>query len=205
VEGRSQNLFINDVFAARKTVSLRGVGDFTNHIQNVFVNLDYDDTRNAYHQSKSHALNANSTFLDWTFPVVSEADGQVSYSATVAYKDGTSENIPKTVAQTNTILLPPPVQDFLDVQVVTDLIDWTQVRLARVSLSYADPENNARVTKDLIFSPTNKANTNWKVELKNRNRDQYTYKIVYFLGGGLQKTVGPTDTKDRALILDPRT
>jgi hypothetical protein len=203
-DGRSPNLFVNDVFGGRKTVNLRGIGDFTNRIQNVFVNLDYDDARNHYHQSKSHALSSASTSLDWTFPVVSEANGTVTYSATVSFKDGTpAESIPKTEATTGTILLPPPAQDILDVQLITDLIDWAQVRLARVSLSYADTENNVRFAKDIIFSPTNKANTNWKIELKNRTRDKYTFKVVYFLAGGLQKTVGPTDTPERALILDP--
>lgn len=203
-EGRAQNLFINDVFAGRKTISVRGVGDFTNRIQTVFVNLEYADTRNAYQQTKSQALSAATSFFDWSFPVISETDGKVSYSATVAYKDGTSDNIPKTVAPTNTILLPPAVQAFLELQIVTDLLDWNQIRLARVSLSYDDPDNAIVLAKDLIFSPTNKANTSWKVELKNKTRDQYTYKVVYFLSDGLQKTVGPTVTKDRALILDQR-
>jgi hypothetical protein len=57
-------------------------------------------------------------------------------------------------------------------------------------------------SKDLIFSPTNKANTTWKVELKNKLQDQFTYTVTYYLTSGLQRTVGPTTTKDRALILD---
>ena len=203
MEGRSQNLFINDVFDGRKTIGIRGIGDFTSRIQTVFVNLEYRDTKNNYTQTRSQALSAASTFFDWTFPVISETEGQVTYSATIAYKDGTSETIPETVAETDTILLPPPVEAFLEVMIVPDLIDWNQVRLVRVSLSYNNPEQGVAVTKDYILSRTRDSVQTWKVELQDQERDKYTYKIVYFMVDGLQKTVGPNETNDRTLILDP--
>lgn len=202
LESRADKLFINDVFDARKTISVRGIGDFTNRIQTIFINLRYEDTRNDYIQTRSQALSAAQSFFDWTFPVISETEGQVTYSATVAYKDGTSEDILETIAETDTILLPPAIEAFLEVMLVTDLIDWSQVRLVRVSLNYSDPDQGVAVAEDFIFSPTNNASKTWKVELKDKDRDQYTYKIVYFMADGLQKTVGPNDSKERTLILD---
>jgi len=89
------------------------------------------------------------------------------------------------------------------VQIVPELVDWTQVRLIRVSLGYTDTDNNVQQSKDLIFSAANKASTTWKVELKNKQHDQFTYEVTYYLASGLQKTIGPKTTKDRALILDP--
>jgi hypothetical protein len=203
-EGRSQKLFINDVFDGRKTVAVRGVGDFTNRIQTVFVDLTYDDATNGYTQSKSQALTGASQFFDWTFPVVDDDLGQLTYKATVSYKDGTSDPVPSTVATTDTILLPPVTEAFLEVQVVTELVDWTQVRLVRVSLSYADPENDVAESDDFIFSPTNTANTAWKIPIRNKQLDEFTYHITYYLATGLQKTVGPATTRDKAVILDPR-
>jgi hypothetical protein len=201
-EGRSQKLFINDVFDARQTVAVRGIGDFTGRIQTIFVDLEYQDAANGYTLTKSQALTGASPFFEWTFPVINDKGGKVTYKATVAYKDGTNETLPPTLAASNTIVLPPVVEAFLEVQVVADLVDWTQVRLVRVALSYADPDNKVAQSKDLIFSPTNKANTTWKVELKNKLQDQFTYTVTYYLTSGLQRTVGPTTTKDRALILD---
>lgn len=203
MQGRSQKLFINDVFDGRKTVAVRGVGDFAGRIQTVFVDLEYKDPANNYSQSKSQALTAASPFFEWTFPVIDAAAGQVTYKAMVAYKDGSSESVPMTPAASSTILLPPVVEAFLEVQLVPDLIDWTQVRLARVSLSYADPDNKIAASKDFIFSPTNKAVASWKVELKNRLQDSFRYQVTYYLAGGLQRTVGPSSTKERTLILDP--
>jgi hypothetical protein len=203
LEGRSRKLFINDVFSNRKTVAVRGVGDFTNRIQTVFVDLDWLEPANDYEQTKSQALSGASPFFDWTFPVIDDSGGKLSYKATTAYKDGTSDQLPVTVATTSTILLPPPVEAFLEVQVVPDLIDWTTVRLARVSLSYTDPEAGMAQSKDLIFSSTSHAEATWRVELKDRDKDEYTYSVTYYLTDGLQKKEGPVTTRDRALILDP--
>lgn len=203
LQGRAQKLFVNDVFDGRKTVSVRGVGDFAARIQSVFVDLEYKDPANQYTQTKSQALSAAAPFFDWAFPVINPNAGQITYKAMISYKDGTTDTVPLTPLTSSTLLLPPAIESYLEVQLVTDLVDWTQVRLARVSLSYADPDSGATTSKDFIFSPTNKANTSWKVELKNKQQDSFRYQLTYYLASGLQKTVGPLSTKDRALILDP--
>jgi len=203
MEARSPNLFINDVLGGRKTISVRGAGDFVNRIQSVFVNLKYTDTKNDYTLTRSQALTAATSFFDWVIPVISETLGQVSYSADVIYKDGTSEHIPETNAQGDTILLPTPVQAFLEVALVTDLIDWTQVKLVRASLNYHDPDGGVTTAKDFIFSQQKSAGVSWKIELKNREHTTYSYTITYFMTSGLQKTVGPKNSKVTSLILDP--
>jgi len=203
IEGRSRKLFINDVFTSRKTVSVRGVGDFTRKIQTVFVDLDWEEKANGYEQTKSQALSAQSTFFDWTFPVINDTGGRLSYKATTNYQDGPPDQLPLTVATTSTILLPPPPVAFLEVQVQSDLVDWTTVRLARVSLSYSDPEGGVSQAKDLILTPKDHAPVTWRVDLKDKSKDAYTYTVTFYLVPRLQKTVGPVTTRDRALILDP--
>lgn len=203
LSGRSTSLFINDVFGGRKTFSVRGVGDFTSRIQTIFVDLEYEDSKNGYTQSKSQAISSASPFFDWSFPIVSETGGVISYKATVAYKDGTSTTIQKTVATSDTLILPPATEAFLDVQMVTDLIDWEKVKLGRVSLNYADPDNRIAEAKDFIFSTTKHENATWRVELKNKELDTFSYKVTYYMADGLQKSVGPKDTEERTLVLDP--
>lgn len=203
LESRSSNLFINDVFGGRKTVSVRGAGDFANRIQSVFVNLTYTDVRNDYTQTRSQALTAAVTFFDWVIPVISETGGKVTYSADVVYRDGTSEHIPETQAVSDTILLPPPVEAFLEINLEPALLDWTRVKLVRASLSYHDPEGGVSVAKDFIFSAQKAAGQTWKIELKNGDHKTYAYKITYFMMDGLQKTIGPKDSTDLTLILDP--
>lgn len=202
-QARAQNLFIDDVFGATIDIGIRGIGDFANRIQNIFLDLVYDDAGNNYHQSKSIAINAGNPFAQWTFPAISQTAGTVTYSGTVAYKDGTSEAIPPTVATTNTILVPPAVEDFLEVMVITDLVDWTQVRLARVTLDYQDPDNSVSERKDFVFSERNAASQSWKVELRDKTVAGYTYKITYFMADGSKREVGPESSTDQTLILDP--
>lgn len=93
-------------------------------------------------------------------------------------------------------------ETFLEVKLVTDRIDWNQVRLVRVSLDYNDPEHGLSVTKNFLFSPVSRVSAVWNVRLKNKDRDQYTTKIVYFMKNGVHKTVGPEHGNDRTLILD---
>jgi hypothetical protein len=162
------------------------------------------DAKNNYSLNRSQALSSASSFFDWSFPVIDPDGGEVTYSATVSYKDGTSQEIPKTVAKSDTILLPPIVEAFLEVQLVPDLVDWEQVRLARVAMSYEDPDQAITENKDFIFSPTKHDIETWRVELKNKELDDYTYEAMYFLTGGLQKSVGPKLTDSRTLILDPQ-
>ncbi len=202
--GRAERLFVNDVFDARRVIAVRGVGDFAGRIQTVFVDLEYKDAANNYTQVKSQALTAASPFFEWSVPVIDENGGTVTYKAQVAYRDGTLEQLPPTVASSNTIVLPPPAQAFLELQVVADQLDWNAVRLVTLSLAYQDLDNGVQETKTFIFSPTNKANQNWKVEQRNRQVSDYTYSVTYYLVDGLQKSVAPTTGHERILILDHR-
>lgn len=203
LESRSSNLFINDVFGGRKTVSVRGVGDFATRIQSVFVNLTYTDARNDYTQTRSQALSSATTYFDWVIPVISRTGGKVTYSADVAYRDGTSEHIPDKQATSDTILLPPPVEAFLEITLEPALLDWTLVKLVRASLSYQDSGGSVSVAKDFIFSAQKTASQSWKIELRNQDHKTYAYKITYYMVDGLQKTVGPKNSTDLTLILDP--
>ena len=203
IESRAQNLFINDVFAGRKTIGVRGIGDFQTKIQTVFLDLKYIDEENDYIQTKSQALTADVLNFEWNFPVISETGGTVTYSGTISYNDGTSEEIPETIANTNTILVGELVEDILKVEIFTDLVDWTTVRLARVSFRYEDPDNDVSEKKDFIFSPTKNDPQTWEVKLKDKDQSQYSYTVMYFMTDGTRKTVGPTTSGELSLILDP--
>ena len=74
------------------------MGDFTGRIQTIFVDLEYNDATNKYTQNKSQALTGASPFFEWTFPVINDKAGKVTYKATVAYKDGTNEELPPVIA-----------------------------------------------------------------------------------------------------------
>jgi hypothetical protein len=199
-EGRAENLFIQDPFGGRKTIGVRGVGDFANRINQVYLDLVYTDEKNTYTQTKSLALSKDTPFFDWSFPVISPTLGKVTYSGTVVFKDGTTEPVPLTIAPTDTILVPKP-GDILEITIIPDLVDWSGVRLAKVSLHYEDAGNGIDERKDFIFSPQRKDMQTWKIDQKDKTINQVTYQVIYYVGN-TQKIVGPTTTTDPTLILE---
>lgn len=197
----SPQLYINDPFVAMQTISLRAVGDLTNKISSIAVDLTYKDDANAYVQKKTMALSAASPFFDWTFPVLNETAGKVVYSVTINRTDGTSEDFPETVADRPTIRVGDIVQSRLEVLVVPDLLDFTQIKLVQVSLSYADEANAIAAHKDIILK-AGAINSTWTVDLKNKAKTDYTWSAKFFLNDGTHREVPLTKTSDASLILE---
>ena len=202
IQDRSSNLFINDVFGGRKTISIRGVGDFTNKINKLFLDVVYTDAQNDYVQTKSVALSSQLDFFDWSFPVISETDGIVEYSGNVVYRDGTVEAIENTLAEEDTILVPKPVEDKLNVMVVADLIDWASVKLVRVDLSYIDSGNGINERKTMLFSDTKPDSQSWEVELRDKMKITYQSTITYFMVDTSRSVDGPKDQTTDLLLLE---
>ena len=205
MESRAPNLFINDVFSANRTISVNGVGDFNAHIANVFVDLLYDDAANNHHATRSVVLNAGSPMNRWVLPVISATGGELSYSGTVTFKDGSSDVIPRTVAESDTILLPKPADAFLEVMILPDLVDWSAIKLATVKLTHTDPESGVPNIKTFVFSPAKREMQTWRIPLKNAADTSYSSTITYFMTAGGSQVVGPDTSTDQTIVLDPAT
>jgi hypothetical protein len=198
-EGRSPILMVNDVWSAVKTVALRSRGNFDNDVEAILVDLTYDDAVNKYTQTKSIALTKETKFFDWTFPVISETAGTVSYSGTIKYLDTREESF-SGQATGNTIIVGPKVTGFLEVTVLADMIDFSQVRLAKITLSYSDEANSVKAKKDVIFKQGSVQPQMFKVELKDKTKTSYTWKAEFFMIDGSDKKTPVTTTDDETLI-----
>jgi hypothetical protein len=205
VKGKEQDapqLYINDPFSANKTVGLRAVGDLNTKIQSIMVDLVYRDPgNNNYTQTKSMALSKATSFFDWTFPVIDENAGEVRYSGTIQYMDGTTRDIPDTVATRSTIQLGDVVADRLEIMVVPDLIDFAAVKLVNVSLRYTDDANDVDERKDLIFKAGEQAK-NWTVDLKNKSARDYKWSARFFMADGSRKEVTDQPGEGETVILE---
>ncbi|MBC7985600.1 MAG: hypothetical protein H7X93_02875 [Sphingomonadaceae bacterium] len=200
-EQDAPQLYINDPFAATQTVSLRAIGDLTNKIASIMVDLTYADEANAYVQKKTISLSQAQAFFDWSFPVITETGGKVGYSATILYKDGTSTEIPETQATRSTIQLGDVVADRLEVAIIPDLLDFTVVKLVNASLHYEDAANGISERKDFIFKTGDAAKT-WTVDLKDKMKTGYSWSAKYFLTDGTQRATPPTPTQELSLLLE---
>jgi hypothetical protein len=198
----ASQIYINDPFSAMKTVGLRAVGDLNTKIQSIMVDLVYKDAgNNNYTQTKSMALSKATPFFDWTFPVIDENAGELTYSGTIQYADGTTQDIPPTKAMRSTIQLGDVVADRLEVMIVPDLIDFTAVKLVNVSLRYVDDPNHVDERKDLIFKAGEQAK-NWTVDLKNKAARDYKWSARFFMSDGSRKEVTDQPGQGETVILE---
>lgn len=179
-ESNSEDLFINDPFSAVKTVGLRGLGNFDTDVDTIFVDLKYSDDKRQYTVTKSIALSKQQPFFDWSFPVINPTAGKVSYSGTIKLKNGTVEAIAPVDGAPDTILVGKLVADTLEISVAPDLIDWSAVKLVKVSLHYADAANHVDVHKDFLLKQGAPA-ASWKVDLKDKTKTAYDWTATYFM------------------------
>lgn len=198
-EGRSPVLMINDVWNATKTIAVRARGNFDTDVDAILVDLTYNDALNKYTQTKTLALTKENKFFDWSFPVISETGGEVSYSGTIKYLNNKEESFSGKATE-NTIIVGPKVTGFLEVTVLADMIDFEQVKLAKINLSYLDDKNDVKAKKDIIFKPGATDPQTFKVELKDKKKTSYDWQAQFFLNDGSSKKTPVISTEEETLI-----
>jgi hypothetical protein len=199
--GLTPDLFISDPFTGTKTVSIRAMGDLENEIDTIFGDFKYLDDANTYTKTTSIALNKGNPFLDWSFPAIDPASGKVFYSGNIRYKNGQVEEIPDSDTTKDTILIGKKVEDTLDVEVLADLLDFSVIRLAKVSLRYEDAANSVSKQADNVFKQGSNTSFRWSVELKDKKKREYKWRAEYFLTNG-RKSTDWTTTSEPTLVLE---
>jgi hypothetical protein len=203
---KGQRFYVDDPFSASRSVQLRTRGDFERRIDTIFVDLTYDDDVNKYRQTSSIALSKDKRFTDWTFPVVDERSGKVTYHAITTFKDGTSSDSGDQVLNGSTLLLGEDTAT-LTVKVIPDLLDWNVVKLASIELHYTDPKNGVDERESFTFrkgAPEGK----WELALRDRNRKTYEWAAKFFMQDGSKrdsKSPGAVPDEDLILELPPET
>ncbi|HTE24171.1 hypothetical protein [Flavitalea sp.] len=199
-EGNSRTLFIEDPFVDFKDIMIRAGGNLDTEIDNILLDLQYDEPDNNYRQNKQIELSKANPFGEWSIPIIDSKSGKVTYSGTIRYKSGLSEDIPITTAERNSIIVGPQVEKVLKVQVLPDLLDFKRVKLAKITLHYTDTVNDIDEVIDCIFRPGATAPFEWTVNLKDKQNSKFSWEANYFLVDGSVKR--PTRvTTDELTIL----
>jgi hypothetical protein len=200
----ASQIYVGSPFGGRKTISLRAIGDLQSDLATIFVDVKYVDAKNNYTQATSVALSKSQPFSDWTFPVIDDTTGTVTYSGTMQFQDGQVQSIPDTPATKNTILVGRAKDDseFLSVTLQPDLLDFTKLKLVKVALHYVDKAHDMDSTKDFVIT---KATTNapvWTLRLQDKSKKTYEYKASFFLQDGTSKSIGPISSDEPILLLE---
>jgi hypothetical protein len=194
----AKELRINDPFSSIRTVNIRGFGDFDNRIDTIFVDLKYVDELNAFTQTFSTALNKESTFGEWKFPAILQDGGKLTYTGTIRFKDGTVQTIEETPIDGASVML-GDVQLEQPITVLADLVDWTKVKLVKVTMV---SETDVEDTEDLIFKQASPTPLTWRLPYKDKNKKRaYSYRAQYFPISGSPKDVVGTTTTEESVVL----
>ena len=200
ISAQSNQLYINSPFSNTRTITVRSLGDLEKDINTIFADLKYEDAQNQYVVTQNIALSKARPFFDWAFPVVSAGAGKVTYSATIQYKDGTSETVSKEIS--GNVIEIGKIADILEVQVVFDLLDITKVKLAKVSLSYKDEPNNIDEKKDFLFKAGSTSPMTWTVKLKDKTKNSYQWQAEFFMVDGTKKSIDLKTGSEPTLLLE---
>jgi|SoiMethySBSTD1v2_1073268.scaffolds.fasta_scaffold136324_1 hypothetical protein len=193
-------LFVNDPWSDTETVTINASGNL-DEIENIFVDLKYEDAVNRYTQTQSVVLNKENPTHPWEFPIINQS-GKLTYSGTIKYKDGKEEDIAQTEVPQDkrTIFVGPKVLGFLQVDIMSDLLDFKVIKLAKISLQYTDTQNGIDARKDVIFKAGQTDSVQWKVELKNKTKTDYQWQATFFLNDGTKTDTPLKTATDQTLI-----
>ncbi len=147
------------------------------------------------------ALSRSNSFVDWTFPVIDDLRGTITYKGTIQLKNNQVETIPETTTTDTTIMVGRKIEEMITVRVLPNLLDFNQLDLAIVSLAYVDAANNINARTELVFDSASQAQQTWVLPLKDRNANQYQWGAVFYLKDGSERTIAPQMTPNLTIPL----
>ncbi|WP_075660742.1 hypothetical protein [Streptomyces acidiscabies] len=195
-----QRFYVDDPFSANRTVQVRTRGDFERSVDTIFLDLSYEDEVNGYRQTDSVALSKDKRFLDWRFPVIDERAGKVTWRTVTTFRDGSDKDSGEQTL-TGSLLLVGPASDTLTVTVVPDLVNWSVIKLAKVTLHYTDPANQIEDTETLVFRKGDSEKTYERVVL-DRTMKRYEWQVDLFAVDGGAAVHAQGAGTDEVLIIE---
>jgi hypothetical protein len=200
VQSQSSTVFINSPFTMH-TYSFLAEGDFATGIDNIFLKLQYADDANKLAQEADYTFSSGKTQYDWLIPVVAHSKGQITYSGVITYKNHTTENISPTTATADLIEFGPADQLIISVTPDTTMLDFTQVKLVKLELEYADPAHDIDVKHEFVL----KEGANpppWTFYARDPKLTSYTWSATFYMGAPPKVVqVPPSTSSDSDLVL----
>jgi len=87
-----------------------------------------------------------------------------------------------------------------EIQVLPDLIDFSQVSYAKIFLSYSDPDNGIDVNREVVFVADAEDPVTWKVDVKDDHKHQFRWRAIFFMTDGSQRETAPLTTEELTIV-----
>jgi hypothetical protein len=201
IQSMKEHVVVNDVFGT-KLIPIRVAGDLSfdagddpaKVIDEILLDVAYRDG-NGLSQSTSVALSADQPFHDWKIPVIGDGAGAVGYSGLIKYHNGTTVPIAETVAQQPTILVGNVIAARSTVEILTDLIDFTEVKLVRVTVAHGEE------SKSFVLKGAGPTSATMELAAAQKGPISYHWNVTFHLVDGTKRTA-QGDGSDQVLLLE---
>lgn len=145
-------------------------------IKNIFLTLEYEDSNNKYRKRINviDIYNCKDRQYQWEIPVIDSRSGDVFYSGSIIYNDGSPiKPIPRTKASSSNVLVYKGTPKF-ELDIMPFLIDWNKFMMAIITLEYKDEVNHIyyRTSRKFVRSSEEQK---WVINVADRNKTEYTW------------------------------
>ncbi|MET8161531.1 hypothetical protein ABZT47_34675 [Sphaerisporangium sp. NPDC005289] len=191
-----RRIYVNTPFHELRKVHISATGDLTAEIETISVDLSYADAGNDYSVAETVELRKGDTSFDWEVPVIDLKAGEITYSGYIRRYDGSVERIPPTVLAGGSFVVGESFGALMEVRIVPDRVDFTQVALVTVELRYGDDQ-----FYDVLLRPGDRPEP-WRVELTAPSERRYRWSATYYMKDQTERAV-PERSSDNAQLVLP--
>lgn len=200
----SDLIAITDPVPAKLAVLVVPSGD-RSKIENLIVDLKYDDDKNKVHETGSVSFTQetiNTAASPWVVQLLDPEQHRYSYSATLVTTDG-------NVITTGWIQDDRPtltVGEFdlkrwrVQPQLVGPQLSDQKIDNIMLDLHYEDAANSFTAHKEIVFVQPGIGDT-WQLILKDPSVRTYNYTLTYNMSTGFTQKVGPIASTDTFLTI----
>jgi len=201
-ESDTSQIYINSPFVM-KTFSFIAEADFATSVDTIFLKMKYVDTPNNIEQETDFTFSASNLSKDWAIPIIRSNTGRISCSGVIMYKNHTQEDLTVVDTDRDLITFGPPNQAIVTVAPDTTLIDFTQVKLIKLDLHYADTEHKIDVKHEFLLRGTGAPPQPWTFYARDPQKTSYSYVATFFMATTPPKQVqlAPATSSDTDLVL----
>lgn len=146
-------------------------------------------------------LTAGTASATWSVGLLPDEPERFRYRVSTTFSDGHMEPhdwVPAAGSQTIAVGGAPT--SLLEVTVAGDVLDYTVVKLAQVSLRHTTPGGEEH-SHSLLFQPSRHDQQVWTVPLAAGDRPSYSWSAQFYLTDGSRRSIPTADSSERVLVL----
>jgi len=202
VRSTAKTLEIPSPFQKTLNFVLRPQGSFEG-VSGIGGDLTYEDSTRQYRVVKTFRLDSLTASVSMDIPILDGGPETATWHAQQIHADGSIVDLGSSRTPPGTVWIGPQV-DYLIIQVLTDLIDFTaDVQLAVVQLTYDDAAKGIHQQKTFTFSKTNGASQTWKVARAPDGSNKYDAHVRYIAYDRSKSSeLDLKQIEDQVLVLD---